>query len=132
MSSLLPVSYTHLPLYSNELLHGLRPDLQKLTKISKQIECNGYYVFTLNPQNKILVHGRMFAPAIGIAEDPVTGNANGPLGAYLVHFNILQEEDAPCFDFDILQGEAIKRDGTMPVSSTHLDVYKRQYYVFAL
>ncbi|MFR2828085.1 MAG: PhzF family phenazine biosynthesis isomerase [Enterocloster bolteae] len=41
------------PLYSNELLHGLRPDLQKLTKISKQIECNGYYVFTLNPQNKI-------------------------------------------------------------------------------
>ncbi len=103
------------PLYSNELLHGLRPDLQKLTKISKQIECNGYYVFTLNPQNKILVHGRMFAPAIGIAEDPVTGNANGPLGAYLVHFNILQEEDAPCFDFDILQGEAIKRDGTMHV-----------------
>ena len=68
------------PIYSNELLHGLQPDLQKLTKISKQIECNGYYVFTLNPQNKILVHGRMFAPAIGIAEDPVTGNANGPLG----------------------------------------------------
>ena len=90
------------PLYSNELLHGLQPDLQKLTKISKQIECNGYYAFTLNPQ-RILVHGRMFAPAIGIAEDPVTGNANGPLGAYLVHFNILQDEDARCFDFDILQ-----------------------------
>ena len=103
------------PLYSNELLHGLQPDLQKLTKISKQIECNGYYAFTLNPQNKILVHGRMFAPAIGIAEDPVTGNANGPLGAYLVHFNILQDEDARCFDFDIMQGEAIKRDGTMHV-----------------
>jgi PhzF family phenazine biosynthesis protein len=27
----------------------------------------------------------MFAPAIGIAEDPVTGNAAGPLGAYLLH-----------------------------------------------
>ena len=80
--------------------------MQKLTKISKQIECNGYYVFTLNPQNKILVHGRMFAPAIGIAEDPVTGNANGPLGAYLVHFNILQDEDARCFDFDIMQGRS--------------------------
>lgn len=103
------------PLYSNELLHGLQPDLQKLTEISRKIGCNGYYAFTLNPQEKILVHGRMFAPAIGIAEDPVTGNANGPLGAYLVHYNILQNEDEPCFDFDILQGEAIKRDGTMHV-----------------
>lgn len=40
------------PLYSNELLHGLQPDLQKMTEISKQIECNGYYAFTLNPQKK--------------------------------------------------------------------------------
>lgn len=103
------------PLYSNEVLHGLKPDLQKLAKISKQIECNGFYAFTLNPQEAILVHGRMFAPAIGIGEDPVTGNANGPLGAYLVHFNIFQDADARCFDFDILQGEAIKRPGTMHV-----------------
>lgn len=57
----------------------------------------------------------MFAPAIGIAEDPVTGNANGPLGAYLVHYNILQDADEPCLDFDILQGEAVKRDGTIHV-----------------
>ena len=102
-------------LYSNELLHGLQPDLQKLTEISKQIECNGYYAFTLNPQKIILVHGRMFAPAIGIAEDPVTGNSNGPLGAYLVHYNILQDADEPCLDFDILQGEAVKRDGIIHV-----------------
>jgi trans-2,3-dihydro-3-hydroxyanthranilate isomerase len=26
----------------------------------------------------------MFAPAMGIAEDPATGAANGPLGCYLV------------------------------------------------
>lgn len=31
----------------------------------------------------------MFAPAIGIAEDPVTGNANGPLGAYLVKHGLV-------------------------------------------
>ena len=73
------------PIDSNELLHSLKPDLQKLSQISEVIGCNGYYIFTLNPQEEILVHGRMFAPAIGIAEDPVTGNANGPLGAYLVH-----------------------------------------------
>lgn len=109
------------PICSNELLHALKPNLQMLTEISEQIGCNGYYAFTLNPQEEILVHGRMFAPAIGIGEDPVTGNANGPLGAYLVHFDIMQDEDSKCFDFDIMQGEAIKRDGSM-----HVHVEKEQ------
>jgi trans-2,3-dihydro-3-hydroxyanthranilate isomerase len=27
----------------------------------------------------------MFAPALGVPEDPATGSANGALGAYLVH-----------------------------------------------
>jgi trans-2,3-dihydro-3-hydroxyanthranilate isomerase len=31
------------------------------------------------------VHARLFAPALGIPEDPATGSANGALGAYLVH-----------------------------------------------
>ncbi|MDD7219331.1 MAG: PhzF family isomerase [Clostridia bacterium] len=104
-----------IPIYSNELLHKLKPKADKLTEISNQISCNGYYVFTLNPQDEILVHGRMFAPSIGISEDPVTGNANGPLGAYLVYYNILQDATSNSFDFDIMQGEAIKRDGTMHV-----------------
>ena len=103
------------PIYSNQLLHGLKPNLQKLTEISAQVGCNGYYVFTLNPGEDILVHGRMFAPAIGIPEDPVTGNANGPLGAYLVYYNILQNPQEKYFDFSIMQGEAIQRDGTMRV-----------------
>lgn len=106
------------PIYSNRQLHALKPDMQKLTDISGKTGCNGYYVFTLNPQEEVLVHGRMFAPAIGITEDPVTGNANGPLGAYLVHFNIFQDKDSDFFAFDILQGEAIMRDGTMHV---HVD-----------
>lgn len=36
------------------------------------------------------VHCRMFAPAFGIAEDPATGGASGPLGAYLVRYGIAQ------------------------------------------
>lgn len=31
------------------------------------------------------VHVRMFAPLLGVPEDPATGSANGALGAYLVH-----------------------------------------------
>lgn len=105
---------------SNEQLHSLKPDMAALTQISGEIGCNGYYVFTLNPDEDILVHGRMFAPAIGIIEDPVTGNANGPLGLYLVHYGICKEKQAEnSFDFDIMQGEAIRRDGTMHV---HVDI----------
>lgn len=31
------------------------------------------------------VHVRMFAPLLGVPEDPATGSANGALGAYLAH-----------------------------------------------
>ncbi len=55
-------------------LNNLQPDLTKLAAISQQIKCNGYYAFVLTPGQENLVHGRMFAPASGIVEDPVTGN----------------------------------------------------------
>ena len=35
------------------------------------------------------VHGRMFAPGIGITEDPATGGASGPLGCYLVRHRLV-------------------------------------------
>lgn len=100
---------------SNELLHSLDPDKGKLIAISKKIGCNGYYVFTINPGEEDLAHGRMFSPAGGIPEDPVTGNANGPLGAYLVHFGLLGENLGDHVSFQIVQGEAIGRAGRMRV-----------------
>lgn len=99
---------------SNEQLHRLTPNMAGLSALSAEIGCSGYYVFTLNPQEQYLVHGRVFSPAIGIAEDPVTGNANGPLGAYMVHYNLCQKQTG-AFDFDIMQGEAIGRAGSMHV-----------------
>ncbi|MFX1561406.1 MAG: PhzF family phenazine biosynthesis protein, partial [Promethearchaeota archaeon] len=35
------------------------------------------------------VHARMFAPEVGVVEDPATGSAAGPLGAYLEKHKIL-------------------------------------------
>lgn len=98
-----------------ETLNGLRPNFDALCKLSNIIKCNGYYVFTMDSENNnILVHGRMFAPAIGINEDPVTGNANGPLGAYLVHHNFVNHNNS-LFKFKAKQGEAIKRAGIIDV-----------------
>ena len=40
------------------------------------------------------VHSRMFAPAMGIPEDPATGAASGPLGCYLVKHGIVTDNPA--------------------------------------
>ena len=104
---------------SRARLHGLTPDLNELSKMSTQINCNGYFVFTFDVEAEegVLTHGRMFAPAIGISEDPVTGNANGPLGAYLVSNKIVTVEN-DLFCFVGKQGEAMGRPGTVEVRVT--------------
>ncbi|MCG8686377.1 MAG: PhzF family isomerase [Desulfobacterales bacterium] len=100
---------------SKKELNQLNPDLHQLKALSSTIQCNGYFVFTLSLNDQdVLSHGRMFAPAIGINEDPVTGNANGPLGAYLVH-NKLVKPKGDLFSFKGVQGEAINRKGIVEV-----------------
>lgn len=39
-------------------------------------------------------YSRMFAPEFGITEDPATGIASGPLGAYLVHHGLVAPDAA--------------------------------------
>ncbi len=36
------------------------------------------------------VHVRMFAPDVGVLEDPATGSAAGPIGAYVDHYGLLK------------------------------------------
>jgi PhzF family phenazine biosynthesis protein len=101
---------------SREKLNDLSPNYSSLTELSKQINCNGYFVFTFDSDDdNILTHGRMFAPAIGINEDPVTGNANGPLGGYLIQHKIVDFKNN-LFEFNGKQGEKIERPGIINVS----------------
>lgn len=100
---------------SRNKLNNLKPNYNNLIELSEKIDCNGYYVFTMDSEEEdILIKGRMFAPAVGINEDPVTGNANGPLGAYLVHYNKVKHDGAT-FRFNAKQGEALGRAGIIGV-----------------
>jgi len=100
---------------SRKMLDALKPNLGALTEISGRIGCNGYYAFTLESDTPdTFAHGRMFAPAIGISEDPVTGNANGPLGAYVVEHGLADPVDG-MLSFLARQGEAMGRPGTIEV-----------------
>ena len=51
------------------------------------------FVFAPNPSDdgagRFDVYSRMFAPQTGIAEDPATGGATGPLAAYMIEVGLL-------------------------------------------
>ena len=108
-----------LPLKPEVDIDALSPDLNALTAISKQIGCNGFFPFQIRP-GKNETDGRMFSPAIGIVEDPVTGNANGPMGAWLVHHNVLPH-DGKVLRVKGHQGRALGRDGVIEVTVTIRD-----------
>jgi len=99
---------------SDQLKH-LKPDPARLTTLSAQLGAAGYFVFTLSPQNKeCLTDSRMFCPALGIPEDPVSGNAHGLLGAYLAHYGMLTRQDSRA-GFSGLQGHYVNRPGRVDV-----------------
>jgi trans-2,3-dihydro-3-hydroxyanthranilate isomerase len=53
----------------------------------------GVFVFSLEPgDDGATAYSRMFG--FGVVEDPATGNASGPLGAYLVHHEVIPLERA--------------------------------------
>ena len=82
------VPFLYIPLRSLNAIRRatLRMDLW-------QSEFVGYipqmYLFTTETEDPAATtHARMFAPGMGIAEDPATGAACGPLGAYLVRYGL--------------------------------------------
>jgi trans-2,3-dihydro-3-hydroxyanthranilate isomerase len=48
------------------------------------------FAFAMEVENAgSTVHSRMFAPELGVPEDPATGGASGPLGSYLVRYGLV-------------------------------------------
>src|SRR6185437_15407507 len=75
----------------------------------------GYFVFALTPHNEDhLTESRMFCPALGIGEDPVSGNAHGLLGVYLAHYGFLAH-DLRRASFRGVQGQYLHRPGRVEV-----------------
>jgi trans-2,3-dihydro-3-hydroxyanthranilate isomerase len=62
-----------------------RLDVATLTRVCRAARTDCVMVFSLETESSAAaVHTRMFAPSLGVPEDPATGSANGALGAYLV------------------------------------------------
>jgi trans-2,3-dihydro-3-hydroxyanthranilate isomerase len=56
---------------------------------------HGIFVFSAQPgKDRATVYSRMFAPELGVGEDPATGSASGPLGCYLVRHKVVSAAQA--------------------------------------
>jgi trans-2,3-dihydro-3-hydroxyanthranilate isomerase len=65
-------------------------DVPALDRACGSVGTQCVMVFTQETERpESAVHVRMFAPLLGIPEDPATGSANGALGAYLVRHRAL-------------------------------------------
>lgn len=96
-------------------LRQLKPDFNRLTTLSAQLGASGHFVFTMESGIEgCLTQSRMFCPAIGVPEDPVSGNAHGLLGAYLLHHGLLQREGNQA-KFAGAQGQFMNRPGQVDV-----------------
>jgi len=70
-------------------------------------------VFTFQTERpEATVHVRVFAPLLGVPEDPATGSANGALGAYLVHHRAVPVTE-PTTHILSEQGAEIGRPSTL-------------------
>ncbi len=84
------------------------PDASAIIRVCERFGANGIMVFTtVTVESFASVHARMFAPKIGILEDPATGSAGGALGAYLVHNGVV--DVGPTTEILIEQGYEIDR-----------------------
>jgi PhzF family phenazine biosynthesis protein len=103
-------------------LAQLQPDPVALNRLSQQLGAAGYFVFSRRPAlADVLVESRMFCPALGIPEDPVSGNAHALLGAYLWQLGVLgQPADhasaSATIEFSGAQGHHLGRPGRVIVA----------------
>jgi trans-2,3-dihydro-3-hydroxyanthranilate isomerase len=91
------VPYILLPLATRADVDGATADLAALRQLKSAFpsEHTGIYLFsTESAGDDVTAYSRMFASGLGIAEDPATGSACGPLGCYLVQHGLVARERA--------------------------------------
>lgn len=83
------VPFLFVPLRSRAVVDAAILDRVRLLEVCEALESPELpvYLFTLEPgDDDATTYSRMFAPGVGIPEDPATGGASGPLAAYLARY----------------------------------------------
>jgi PhzF family phenazine biosynthesis protein len=103
-------------LRSVDTLDSLQPKMDQLVHLTPHVGADGFFVFGVRKGGTgVTTESRMFCPVIGIPEDPVSGNAHGMLGVYLLNNGLLTPTKGEA-RFVGHQGRFVDRPGQVEVA----------------
>ena len=91
------VPFLFVPLATRRAVDSAALDAPAYDAFIRAVELDELPVFLFSSEkvgDGATVYSRMFAPGMGITEDPATGGASGPLGCYLVRHKVVPPEKA--------------------------------------
>jgi PhzF family phenazine biosynthesis protein len=98
-------------------LAALKPDMAALAEWTNSLAATGLTVFAPSGEADCAIHVRSFAPAHGIAEDPVCGSGNISVAAYLRRFGRAPES------YVARQGMQLGRDGRVAMRVSEAEIW---------
>jgi trans-2,3-dihydro-3-hydroxyanthranilate isomerase len=113
------IPFLIVPIKSLSLVKAANPNPQRIIENLEHVSSSDILIFsTESVHSDSNVHARMFAPDVGALEDPATGSAAGPLGAYLEKYRVLKHHE---FGQAIVveQGYEIRRPSRLTVTVPH-------------
>jgi trans-2,3-dihydro-3-hydroxyanthranilate isomerase len=120
------VPFLFIPVRSLAAIRRSRPDAAALRNLFVTDPAMVYAFTTETTTSDVHVHARMFGPhVIDVPEDPATGAAAGPMGAYAAFYKVLPRE--PVMHFIIEQGVEMGRP-----SQIHVEVKTEDEYIRSL
>jgi trans-2,3-dihydro-3-hydroxyanthranilate isomerase len=111
------VPFLFVPITTRTAVDNVTIDRKTYARVCREsgIEEHPAFFFTTERgKGAETVYSRMLAPGFGISEDPATGSASGPLGAYLVHYRAVTPDAAG--SMLSLQGVAMGRPSRLHIS----------------
>jgi trans-2,3-dihydro-3-hydroxyanthranilate isomerase len=86
------LGFLYIPLRGPEAVDRAVLDAAALSRCVSGEDSTGVFLLAPDPDPSAgRVYSRMFAPQAGVPEDPATGSASGPLGAYLVRHGLVKQ-----------------------------------------
>ncbi len=112
--------FMFVPVRSLDALAKCAPNAVALAALFKPGEpVLATYMFVANQTREFAPRSRMFAPHDGVAEDPATGGASAPFGAYAATYGLINP--APKRSFTIQQGVEMGRPSEIRVEVARKD-----------
>jgi PhzF family phenazine biosynthesis protein len=101
------------PIADHRHLEQVSPNFETLISLGSELGTEGFFLFAVNrDSDEVWTESRMFCPALGIPEDPVSGNAHAMLAAYLWDLGQFGKKSTT---FMGRQGHHMKRPGQVRV-----------------